>query len=278
MSYEQTVSQHYTHGNLLNAIEVAIPNLGKTIDNISVEDLGPVDEFHIGGRVATDNLLEQLNFSEKEHILDVGCGLGGASRYIANKYKNQVSGIDLTQEYIDTGIELSKWVGLDKSVSLHQGSALSMNFANETFDGAVMLHVGMNIEDKLQLFKEVYRVLRPNAYFGIYDIMRNSNNDLAYPVPWATEGSTSKLATAEEYKEALNEVGFKVSISNNRRDFALEFFKQLKAKTEANGGPAPLGLHTLMQKSTPEKIKNMIDNIVNDLIAPYEIIAQKILY
>lgn len=276
MSYEQAVSQHYTHGSLLSAIEAAIPKLGKTIDSISIEDLGPVDEFHIGGRVATDNLLGQLNFTEKDHILDVGCGLGGASRYIANKYNNQVSGIDLTQEYIDTGTTLSKWVGLDKKVSLHQGSALSMKFNDETFDGALMLHVGMNIEDKVQLFKEVYRVLRPSAYFGVYDIMKNTNENLAYPVPWATMESTSKLATAEEYKEALSEAGFKISINNDRRDFALEFFKQLKAKTEANGGPAPLGLHTLMQGTTPAKIKNMIDNIAADIISPNEIIVQKV--
>lgn len=276
MSYEQTVSQHYTHGSLLNSIEAAIPKLGKTIDSISVEDLGPVDEFHIGGRVATDNLLSQLNFTEKDHILDVGCGLGGASRYIANKYNNKVSGIDLTQEYIDTGTALSEWVDLDKKVSLHQGSALSMKFHSETFDGALMLHVGMNIEDKLKLFKEVYRVLRTGAYFGVYDIMRNNNGNLSYPVPWATMDSTSKLATVEEYTKALSEAGFKISKNNNRRDFALEFFKQLKAKTEANGGPAPLGLHTLMQETTPEKIKNMIDNIAEDLIAPNEIIVQKI--
>lgn len=276
MSYEQSVSQHYTHGSLLNSIEAAIPKLGKTIDSISVEDLGPVDEFHIGGRVATDNLLCQLNFTDKDHILDVGCGLGGASRYIANKYNNQVSGIDLTQEYIDTGTALSKWVGLDEKVSLHQGSALSMNFHNETFDGALMLHVGMNIEDKVQLFKEVYRVLRSGAFFGVYDIMRNNNGALAYPVPWASEDGTSKLATSEEYKEALSEAGFKILTNNNRRDFALEFFKQLKAKTEANGGPAPLGLHTLMQETTPAKIKNMIDNIAADLITPNEMIVQKI--
>lgn len=276
MSYEQTVSEHYSHGSLLNAIQAAIPKLGKTIENITVEDLGPVDEFHIGGRVATNNLLEQLNFSAKDHILDVGCGLGGASRFIANKYNNQVSGIDLTHEYIETGEALCKWVGLDNKVSLHQGSALKMDFKDESFDGALMLHVGMNIEDKVQLFKEIYRVLRSGAYFGVYDIMRNNDGNLEYPVPWASEDSTSKLATTEEYMDALSAAGFQITTSNNRRDFALAFFKQLKAKTEANGGPAPLGLHTLMQSSTPAKIKNMIDNIAADLISPNEIIVQKI--
>ncbi|MEE8289362.1 MAG: methyltransferase domain-containing protein, partial [Nitrosomonadaceae bacterium] len=240
-----------------------------------IDDLAPVDEFHIGGRLATDHLLDQLNFSKPDHILDVGCGLGGASRYIANKYNNRVTGIDLTREYIEVGKDLSAWVGLDKQVSLYQGSALAMPFEDGAFDGAVMLHVGMNIDDKTRLFTEVYRVLRPGASFGVYDIMQINNGELAYPVPWATDDTTSKLATPDDYKQALSHAGFKVAVHNTRRDFALGFFKQLRQKTEASGGPPPLGLHLLMQESTAVKISNMVDNISADLIAPVEIIAQK---
>ncbi len=275
MSFDQSVSKHYTHGELLGAIKSAITKLGKTIDSVSIDDLAPVDEFHIGGRLATDNLLDQLNFSESDHILDVGCGLGGTSRYIASKYSNRVTGIDLTQEYIEVGKDLSAWVGLSKQVSRNQGSALSMSFEDETFDGAIMLHVGMNIDDKALLFAEVYRVLRRGASFGVYDIMQINNGELAYPVPWATENSTSKLATPDQYNQALSHAGFKVDAHNTRRDFALGFFKQMRAKTEANGGPPPLGLHVLMQESTAVKISNMVDNITAELIAPVEIIAQK---
>ena len=275
MLNDKAVSEHYLHGDLLKAIQAAIPKLGKTIDSITIEDLAPVDEFHIGGRLATDNLLDQLDFSEEDHILDVGCGLGGASRFIANKYNNCVTGIDLTQEYIDVGKALCAWVGLDKQVTLHQGSALNLPFEDETFDGAIMLHVGMNIDDKAKLFTEIYRVLRPGASFGVYDVMQITDGELTYPVPWATENSTSKLATPDQYKQALNHAGFKVSKENARGDFALEFFRQMRAKTEANGGPPPLGLHTLMRESTAVKVKNMIDNIAADLIAPVEIIAQK---
>ncbi len=275
MSYDRSVSAHYTHGKLLDVIRTSISKLGKTIDSITIEDLAPVDEYHVGGRLATENLLDQLNFSEPDHILDVGCGLGGASRYIANKYNNRVTGIDLTREYIEVGKDLSAWVGLGKQVSLYQGSALAMPFEDAAFDGAIMLHVGMNIDDKARLFAEVYRVLRRGASFGVYDIMQINNGELAYPVPWAAENSTSKLATPDHYKQALVHAGFKVSTPNNRREFALNFFKQLSLKTEAGGRPPPLGLHILMQQSTAAKIKNMADNITADLIAPVEIIAQK---
>jgi SAM-dependent methyltransferase len=276
MSNDKAVSEHYMHGDLLNAIQSSLAKLGKTINDVTIEDLAPVDEFHIGGRPATENFLDQLNISQQDHILDVGCGLGGAARYVAKKYGNRVSGIDLTEEYIETGNALCTWVNLDKHIRLHQGSALSMPFQDESFDGAYMMHVAMNIEDKSQLFKEIYRVLRPGASFGVYDVMLNKDGELLYPVPWATEQSTSNLATPDGYKQALNNAGFEVSTENNRREFALDFFKKLRAKTEADGGPPPLGLHTLMQESTGIKIKNMIHNIVEDYLAPVELIAKKI--
>lgn len=276
MSYEESVSDHYGHGNLLKAIESALSHLGKTPETVTIADLAPVDEFHIGGRQATDNLLDQLNFVEHQHVLDVGCGLGGASRYVAAKYKSRVTGIDLTPEYIETGNALCRWVNLDRKVTLEEGSALSMPFQDNMFDGGYMLHVGMNIEEKTTLFAEIFRVLKTGTLFGIYDIMRKKDGELSYPVPWATDSRTSKLATPEQYKQALSDAGFEVSKENNRRDFSLDFFKRLRTKTEKNGGPPPLGLHTLMQESTAEKFKNMIDSIANDYIAPVEVIAQKI--
>jgi len=275
MPVENTVSNHYLHGDLLKAIQEAITLSGKTIDDISVEDLAPVDEFHIGGRAATENLLGQLNFSQQHHILDVGCGLGGAARFVSNKYENHVTGIDLTPEYIDTGKVLCKWVKLENNVTLHLGNAVAMPFQNESFDGGYMLHVGMNIEDKDSLFKDIFRVLRNGASFGIYDVMRIEEGELTFPVPWAMDRSISKLATPNQYVEALVNAGFEVSKETNRRDFALEFFRILREKSEASGGPPPLGLHTLMKESTPVKINNMIENIKASYISPVEIIAHK---
>jgi ubiquinone/menaquinone biosynthesis C-methylase UbiE len=275
MTSDKAISEHYLHGDLLQAIRASITKLGKTVDDVTIEDLAPVDEFHIGGRIATENLVNQLGFSEQYRILDVGCGLGGAARFVASKYNNQVAGIDLTEEYIETGKSLCTWVKLDKKVILQQGNAIAMPFQEESFDGAYMLHVGMNIEDKELLFREIFRVLRPESSFGIYDIMRINGGDLIYPVPWATKKNISKLATPYQYKQALNNAGFAVSKENNRRKFALDFFRKLREKTEASDGPPPLGLHILMKGSTTVKIKNMIDKITDNYIAPVEIIATK---
>jgi ubiquinone/menaquinone biosynthesis C-methylase UbiE len=274
MQDHRSVSQHYTHGHLLDAIRIGLAALGTTTNNVTIDDLSPVDEFHIGGRKASEEFLGQLDFTSENHVLDVGCGLGGAARFSASRYGSRITGIDLTAEYIETGKVLCKWVGLDDRISLYQGSALLMPFPDDAFDGAYMMHVGMNIEDKIQLCSEVYRVLRHGALFGIYDVMKVGEGSLTYPVPWAATAETSAVASPELYKQALQDAGFAITAERNRREFALAFFQELRARTAANG-PPPVGLQILMGASTPTKVQNMIANISAGRIAPVEIIARK---
>ena len=275
MSGDQAVAGHYTHGSLLAAISEALATLGKTPETVSVDDLGPVDEFHIGGRQASKHFLSQLALDAETHVLDVGCGLGGASRFTASRFGCTVTGIDLTAEYVETGRTLTSWVGLEDRIALHQGSALEMPFGEAGFDAAYMMHVGMNIADKARLFAEVHRVLRPGGSFGVYDVMRTGEGALTFPVPWATTDETSAVAAPEAYRQALEAAGFEVAAERNRRDFALNFFAELSAKIAAAGGPPPLGLHILMGETRAEKIKNMVENIAADRIAPVELIARK---
>jgi ubiquinone/menaquinone biosynthesis C-methylase UbiE len=158
-------------------------------------------------------------------------------------------------------------------VSCQQGSALTLPFAQGSFDGAYMFHVGMNIEDKARLFSEVRRVLTPSGVFGIYDVMRLAAGDLHYPVPWTSSAEVSFVADAESYRRLLSEAGFEVLKERSRRDFALEVFAQMKARG-ASGAPAPLGLHIVMGASAGQKVKNMMGDITAGLIAPTELICR----
>ena len=275
MSDSSLVTNHYAHGSLLNAIHNGVQELGKTIDSVRVEDLGPVDEFHIGGRVATEDFLDQLNIGTDHCVLDVGCGLGGGSRFAAQRYGCRVTGIDLTQEYVETGEVLCSWVGLSDRIHLETGDATALSHPDDAFDRAYMMHVGMNIADKRSLAAELHRVLRPGGKLGIYDVMRVGDGDLAFPVPWATAPEGSAVATPREYKTVLEAAGLRIIAERNRRDFSLDFFAQLQAKAASAAGPPPLGLHILMGDTAPTKVKNMIDNISRSLIAPVELIAEK---
>ena len=275
MSDENLVARHYTHGGLVSAIRDGVAKLGKNIADVTIDDLGPVDEFHIGGRIATQSFLDQLDIDASHQILDVGCGIGGGSRFAAHAYGCRVTGVDLTREYVDTGNELCDWVGLNDRITLEVANATALPLPDEEFDRAFMLHVGMNIANKELLASELHRVLRPGSKIGIYDVMRVGDGDLTFPVPWAIEADGSSLSTATEYKTALERSGFNIISERNRRDFALEFFAQLQAKMINADAPPPLGLHILMGATAPVKVKNMIENISRNIIAPIEIVAEK---
>ncbi len=274
MTDHTAVAAHYTRDDLLSAILTGIQQLGKTVATVSIEDLAPVDEFHIGGALATRAFLDQVAIAGDDHVLDIGCGIGGASRFAADAYGCRVTGIDLTPRYVATGEALCSWLGLDSRVELILGNALAMDFAPESFDQAFMLHVGMNIADKATLAGQVWRALKPGGVFGIYDVMRTGSEELVFPVPWASVPGTSVVSSPDEYREALAAAGFVVESERDRRDFAIEFFQRLRAG-EGNRGPPPLGLHLLMGPDAPLKIANMIDNIARGTVSPVEVIARK---
>jgi len=272
MEIEQAVARHYAHGALEQAILNALAAAGKDVNRLAPKDLAPVDEFHIGGRAATVAFGEQFGPRPGMRLLDLGCGLGGAARYFAHEHGCQVTGIDLSDEYVAVANALAARVGLGERVSCQQGSVLALPFAAGSFDGAYMLHVGMNIEDKARLFSEVRRVLAPGGVFGIYDVMRLAAGDLHYPVPWTSSAEVSFVADAESYRRLLVAAGFEVVKERSRRDFALEVFAQMKARG-ASGAPAPLGLHNVMGASAGQKVKNMMGDIIAGLIAPIELIC-----
>ena len=82
---DHTIQQHYTRPDLADAILSALAATGTDLNRLTLEDLAPVDEFHIRGRQATIELARQLSLEPAMHVLDIGSGLGGASGH-ADKY------------------------------------------------------------------------------------------------------------------------------------------------------------------------------------------------
>ena len=266
---------HYEQGGILGRIKDGLSALGKTQATVTTEDLSPVDEFHIGGRQATGDFLDQLRLNASDCVLDIGCGIGGAARFAASRYGSTVTGVDLTGEYIETGNTLCSWVGLSNQVTLLHENAVDMPFEDGSFDAAYMLHVGMNIEHKAALAAEINRVLKPGAHLGIFDVMRVGDGSLDFPLPWSSLPETSAVGTPDEYKKALAGAGFKLIAERNRHDFAMAFFVDLRARMAGLQGPPPLGLHILMGEKTSEKISNVVALISENQIAPIELIAKK---
>ena len=93
------VHNHYSSEDLGVRILQALSNAGKDPDQLTIDDLIPIDEFHIRGRRATVDLARDLRLDKNMQVLDVGCGLGGAARYLAKTFGCNVTGLDLNADY-----------------------------------------------------------------------------------------------------------------------------------------------------------------------------------
>ncbi len=270
---ETIVADHYTVGNLDKNIREGLVATGADLDHLTIEDLSVVDEFHIGGRAATDYLIKKMALTGHENILDIGSGIGGAARVIASQTGCHVSGIDLTPEYVSVAQCLTELTRLNDKVDFQTASALEMPFAAESFDAAVTIHVAMNIADRDGLYKETARVLKKGAKLCIYDVMKKGGEALEFPVPWASSQVSSHLRSPQEVVSHLQNAGFEVDDIDDRTEFAYAYFNRRIAA--ASGKPSPLGPHLIMGASSKQKFTNIRANMDAGRIAPVLIMATK---
>jgi ubiquinone/menaquinone biosynthesis C-methylase UbiE len=160
---EQAVESYWTVTNLGDTILTTLQRMGKDIEALAPADLAPIDEFHIRGREATQELATYAGVRPAWAVLDVGSGLGGSARFLAGAYGCHVTGLDVTQAYCEVATMLSQRLGLSSRTVFHQGSAVALPFADATFDLVWTEHAQMNIADKAQCYGEMARVLKPGG-------------------------------------------------------------------------------------------------------------------
>src|SRR5579859_3175890 len=127
-------NQHYASDDLDAAISGALATLGKDSAMLSITDLAPLDQFHTGGLRATRALAQRTAITASDRVLDVGGGLGGPARLLAQEIGCQVTVIDLTEAYCRVGARLTERIGLADRVRFQQGNALELPFEEGSFD------------------------------------------------------------------------------------------------------------------------------------------------
>ena len=270
----QDIQQHYAKPNLGNLILAALEKAGKDINRLAPEDLAPVDEFHIRGRVATLELARAAGIDSTKQVLDVGSGVGGSSRCLAREFSCRVTGIDLTDEYCRVATMLSERIGLSALVSYRQGDALNLPFANDAFDVVWTEHAAMNIPNKARLYREMYRVLKPGGTLAIYDILAGPSGPVLFPVPWARLPETSFVVTPNELRTLLDQAGFRIVDWADTTDAARAWFVSLAEKIRKDGLP-PLGFHVLLGPDFKDMAQNQRRNLEEGRIVLAQVVAKK---
>lgn len=274
-SLDSNIQEHYGRQGLYEAILEALTAAGKDINQLKPEDLAPIDEFHIRGREATRELASQVQLNSKHKVLDVGSGVGGASHFLALEYGCRVTGLDLSEEYCRVAQSLANRLGLNSLVTYQQGSALDMPFEDNSFDIVWTQHATMNIADKPRLYSEIARVLRPNGYFTMYDVLAGPVTPLYYPVPWARDSSISFLTTPDGTRELLEATGLHILGWRNTSEIGREWFKKVATKMQQQGETLKLGFHILLGPDFRVMAQNQVLNLNENRIVLIECVAQK---
>lgn len=255
------VSTFYTGpGGLVAAIGTALDSSDMDRATLRPADLAPVDEFHIRGRAATLEIVEALAITADSHVLDLGSGLGGPARTVAEVTGCTVTGVDLTAEFCEVATALSQWTGMAERTSFQVGDATATGLPGDTYDAALTVHVAMNIADKPALYAEAFRVLRPGGRFVIYDVVQGEGGPVHFPVPWAADPSTSFLASPESIRDMLAAAGFEVVSEVDSSDESLAWFRQVRDRVERDG-PPPVTFATFLGDAFGQMAANQVANL-----------------
>ncbi|MCV2395126.1 class I SAM-dependent methyltransferase [Actinotalea sp. M2MS4P-6] len=255
------VSRFYSgSGDLVATVRAALDEAGLSGTTLRTADLAPVDEFHIRGRQASLEIAEALEVTSGSRVVDLGSGLGGPARTLAEVIGCTVTGIDLTAEFCAVATALSEWTGLADRTRFVVGDATATGLPDAVADAVLTVHVAMNIPDKSALYAEAFRVTRPGGRFVAYDVLQGEGGDVRYPVPWAADPSTSHLATPQEMAALLRAAGFEIAATVDSSDESLTWFQRVRAQVERDG-PPPITFAAFLGGTFAAMAANQVANL-----------------
>src|SRR3989339_1019770 len=158
-------------------------------------------------------LAKTVGIKSDDVVLDAGCGVVGSAIWLAKNYGTKVIGITISDKQLNEAKNLSRKNKLDSILNFYKRDFLNSGFDNESFSVVWAIESVCHAEDKKDFLKEAYRLLRNGGRLVIYDgfLLRppkDKNEEKYYNA--SLEGmALSNLALESEFKESLEEVGFK---------------------------------------------------------------------
>ena len=225
--------------NNVDRIFNELREIGKsTSSTLLVEDLTKFDQLHYHGTDAIDIFIEKLEINEKTKILDVGSGMGGPARYIANQTGAEITAIELQSDQNNLAKDLTKKCGLSNKVNHICGDILDYDFKNQTFDAVVSWLTLYHIANHEILLKKLFDLLNPNGFFYTEDITSRINLSDADRKEIKKEIYGIHLPYFDNYISNLEQNGFKLifseDMSSSWTDFTKERIKKYNSEKERN--------------------------------------------
>lgn len=262
-AYHSAINQQYGQEALDQQLLTALHKAGMAEEALTPKALAAFENIHIKGRQGTIELAQLAGLQAGMRVLDIGCGIGGPARTLATEFGCQVTGLDLTEAYIQAAQLLTKGVGLSGQVTFRQGDALDMPFADASFDVVWTQHITMNIADKQTLFQQIHRVLKPGGILASHEVLAGPNQPPHYPVVWANDATISFLATPQTLKNIVQQSGFIENAWQDDSANSLKWLFERQGGTVRRKGPT-IGL--VLGHGAGQKVANIVRNLAEQRI------------
>src|SRR5580692_2778888 len=255
------VRDHYRATGLTERLKTALAALGPEDQQLTPQQLAALDQFHTRGLAATAELAKLARVTAGMSVLDVGSGVGGPARFLAATCGCQVTGVDLSEPFVNAARYLTGRTGQGGQVSFQTASALELPFDDGRFDVVLLQHVAMNFSDRARLYREIRRVLKSGGRFATFDVVL-TGGEPHYPVPWARTPATSFLLTAAATLEAIEPAGFRMLAWQDDTEVAKAWIAQVRA----SGPPPSPNLGVVMGPDFAQLSGNLARNLMEDRI------------
>jgi SAM-dependent methyltransferase len=268
------IADHWGTGDVFGRVTEAMKAASISLESATVEQMAPVDHLHARGFAATIELADVLPIREGQHIVDIGSGIGGPARYLAKRFKCKVSGVDITEPFVDAANKITALLNMQDLVDLRLGDGHKLPYADSTFDGGLTQHVTMNVEDRARFFSEAYRVLKPGAFFALTEHGLGPEGNPHYPCPWSDDGSGAFLVTPEQTVDFLADAGFvEIDVTETGDKYLAGYNRAIELAER--GELPPFGMHILLGDNGPAKTRNSALNIAERRTRPIQVVCAR---
>lgn len=125
---------------------------------------------HYGSLDATRQLLELCQVTRDQRVLEIGCGVGATSVYLAKSLGTRVIGSDLIEKMLPQAAARARRFQVEGLVDFIAADARQLPFPSDHFDGVILESVNVFFEDKVSALREYLRVIRPGGFIGLTEM------------------------------------------------------------------------------------------------------------
>ena len=214
--FTASLQKHYSRGPNTETILGNLRRKGLDLARLRPQDLYPYDQSHAGGIKSTRMLASRAGIEPHSCVVDVGCGIGGAARFLHTEFSCRVLGFDLALTRLRTAIELTRLVsgkeGKTKQIHFLAAQADSLPLPFHFADIVWTQHLLMNLPDLPGFLRESARVLKPSGRLAAHEWFLNHQHhhpgELRLPLPWASNSSLNHAVSSSDFLQMLQDHDF----------------------------------------------------------------------